>query len=875
MHPVRDRAQTLASGGALLLILLAPLLLLGPCLFGPRLFVPFDLAQFPPVSTLLTPEQLRAVTAAQNTDISEVPFTFVPELRFTQQELAAGRLPHWNPYARGGAPLLATSVVGLLYPLNWVCLVLGDPQHGLALVAYLGFLIAGVLTYRLLRRLHLSPTTALFGALAFMLSGTLCANAHFYQRFHALAWLPGMLWGVLRTAQGQGHGRVPGIVALALSMTMTWLAGFPPYAAGASMLAGLYGLACCVRELRSAGARAALRLAGALAAAATLGLAAASAQLVPMFAFFPHASRTIAPGVDSLSTQTFDLSGLLGYVLPSPFGHPTKTSALPYEGSPLAWALFDQRSLVSGQPVLPRYNFTEFTVFPGTLTLLLAFAGVLSRGLRIKTFLAGSFLLLLLLALGPRWLTWLYALPGIQNVPPVRYVGPLCLLLALLAALGLEYAPRGLSARARSALWIVAALGGLLCLAGRALLGARSANELFDAWAPAIVAHYGHLPSASIDTLRQIIGAYLEAGRAQLLGNLAYGGIALLLGAAWFAALPWAAATRARLLGFRSLAIAATVGELLVFGAGISSGRELPHAHTTAVHDFLRAQRDQHARTGGFTVARAAKAPVLPLALPPCSLVPERIRDLNAYTFLDANSHRPWLALYGPGGMFREYYVNSLPDDERLAHPLLDLCGVRFLLADAALEHAGRRVGPQLRGPGGEFYVYERAQPLPRAFVVPHLRVLPDDERVIAALVDPGLQPRAAALVTPDQAELASAHPGGPDAPRRTAVFRRDDPGQIVVQVPPGDPGFLVFNDTWMPGWSATVNDAPLPLLRANISMRAVPLPAHGAEVRLRYTPPGFAVGIRITLAALLVLALLCLSFVTSRHRGEPADNPT
>ena len=43
---------------ALLSLLLAPLLWLWPCVFGDRLFVPYDVAQFPPTSLTLSPAQL-------------------------------------------------------------------------------------------------------------------------------------------------------------------------------------------------------------------------------------------------------------------------------------------------------------------------------------------------------------------------------------------------------------------------------------------------------------------------------------------------------------------------------------------------------------------------------------------------------------------------------------------------------------------------------------------------------------------------------------------------------------------------------------------------------------------------------------------------
>src|SRR5262245_55404670 len=128
----------------LLALVLAPLLLFGRSVFGRDSYVPFDIAQWPPWATLLEPGQVEALRRGQNTDPTEPPIVFLPEIEFARQELQHGRLPEWNPYARVGAPLLATSVVGLCYPCNWLLLLFADPVHGLALGAWLALASAGL-----------------------------------------------------------------------------------------------------------------------------------------------------------------------------------------------------------------------------------------------------------------------------------------------------------------------------------------------------------------------------------------------------------------------------------------------------------------------------------------------------------------------------------------------------------------------------------------------------------------------------------------------------------------------------------------------------------------------------------------------------------
>ena len=49
---------------------------------------------------------------------------FWPWRRFAVQELLAGRLPLWNPYAGSGVPLLADHQSAIFYPLNVLYLFL-------------------------------------------------------------------------------------------------------------------------------------------------------------------------------------------------------------------------------------------------------------------------------------------------------------------------------------------------------------------------------------------------------------------------------------------------------------------------------------------------------------------------------------------------------------------------------------------------------------------------------------------------------------------------------------------------------------------------------------------------------------------------------
>ena len=229
---------------ATLSLILLPLVWLWPSVVGDRTFVPFDVNQFPPASTTATAEQFALAKEFSNSDVTEVPIWFAPELELARDELLAGRLPTWNPNARSGGPLHAHGLIGLCYPPNWLALFADEPVSRLGLIAWCNLAVAGLLAFGLFRQVGFGIASAWFAAACFELSGTLAANSFFWMRLASLVWLPGVLWAMLRIAQSPRFQPLA-TLGLAATFAMTWLAGFPPFAATTTVFAGLL-FACCL-----------------------------------------------------------------------------------------------------------------------------------------------------------------------------------------------------------------------------------------------------------------------------------------------------------------------------------------------------------------------------------------------------------------------------------------------------------------------------------------------------------------------------------------------------------------------------------------------------------------------------------------------------
>lgn len=88
--------------------------------------------------------------------------------------------------------------------------------------------------------------------------------------------------------------------------------------------------------------------------------------------------------------------------------------------------------------------------------------------------------------------------------------------------------------------------------------------------------------------------------------------------------------------------------------------------------------------------------------------------------------------------------------------------------------------------------------------------------------------------------------------------YRRPDSDRIEVTVATGQSGVLRIIESWDPGWTATVNGLPVPIIPAMDALLAVSISAGRHEVRFVYRTPGAAAGQAVSIFS---LALLCVLF--------------
>jgi uncharacterized membrane protein YfhO len=97
----------------------------------------------------------------------------------------------------------------------------------------------------------------------------------------------------------------------------------------------------------------------------------------------------------------------------------------------------------------------------------------------------------------------------------------------------------------------------------------------------------------------------------------------------------------------------------------------------------------------------------------------------------------------------------------------------------------------------------------------------------------------------------------------------RLEPDRVALAATLERPGVVVLADVFYPGWSLAVDGASARLLRVNVMMRGVAVPAGEHTLEFRYRPASFHVGLAVSGAGLTALAALGVTFARRRHRVE------
>jgi membrane protein YfhO len=817
----REDAQPARPAWRRALLLILPLLLVGPSLMPGKRFLPIAPVCFEPLATE-HPEAAEAAWEDANQWTADRLFPALSDEVAARSALSAGRAPLWTPLAGLGAPLAAGSIAGVWYPPRWLWLWL-PPDLATGWHALLAVFLAGLGMQLFLERRGLSACAALIGALALQAGGFGIANLHLAMKFDAALWLPWSLWAI----DGIFARRRGAPFALALSLACSFLAGFVPIAIFVALTAGAWLL---FRTLTS-------RQWSALpigAAALVFGIGMAAIQLLPTLEASENSLRRPTDAA-VIAEGRVPSAALLTLIAPKLYGVPTEERFAPGLGA--VWAFTDD----ADDELAQRAVLLEWNLAAGVVALLLAAAGIAGGG-RHAIFPGLAALAVLLFVLGWPPLAWLYGLPGFDLGAPTRASAVLWVLWPWLAALGVDAlrGPGVVPRRALVAALLICAAFGATCWIGTSDEG--FANEI-----------YAELP-ARLEVDRALVEQYMPPDAlAADARRIREQGLELLLIAIAGGAAAWLL-RRPRFVVIAGLLIA-------VEGVSLSRShlapRNLGGVAFAPSSDRMTAlsRTADDGRILRHDASESGLDEVLHLARPNLPQLYDTA-DLSTYQVFTPRWQVDLMSLVDP----RSAYLTGasrISDVEQLDHQLLDRLGVNAVLSQHELERDELRLIDTAPG----WRLYRRHGSLPIARIVPALEFCATDAVAMNLLSSHALDPQETATMVPSGPGGTPPQGSQPLDPARhrkgVLQWRRPAANRFAVSIQGSDGGWLVVREAWYPGWRATVNGDSTPVLRVDHAFRAVRVPAGEVEVEFEYRPASFTRGSRISALSLLLAMMM------------------
>jgi hypothetical protein len=233
--------------------------------------------------------------------------------------------------------------------------------------------------------------------------------------------------------------------------------------------------------------------------------------------------------------------------------------------------------------------------------------------------------------------------------------------------------------------------------------------------------------------------------------------------------------------------------------------------------------------------------------------------------------NRNYLPLFGietANGFYdnRIRYYDELASENyaNLLHPnIMRITNIKYVLTTQRVDHPLLALRRDL----GQAFIYVNREFLPRAFIVHRALVAESDSAALELIKGPDFDP--ATTVVLHQGE---ALPGDSVVAGEQLTLEYDGPDRVTMRASVKRPGYVYYSGNWLPFWRAYVDGAEEPVLRCNVSMRAIYVEPGEHMIEMRYVSPWYRAGAYICLVScLLIGGIVFFSLRAGKRRGAHA----
>jgi len=755
---------------------------------------------------------------------------YYPRQFFAAECIKSGILPLWNPHLASGVPFLANLQSSVFYPLSLVYYLLPF-QIGFKYFIILHYFLAGLWMFLLMRHWKYDAYSCMVAAIVFMLGGYMVSILDNVSFLTAAIWLPlaVLLYDLFLQEKKRIHLALAGF-AVGLQI----LGGDAScYVLSTFLFMIAYHL-YCVRSARYPGFASTAGSLRYFPLVWFIGICLAAIVLIPFAEYAFYSTRMGGFGYEELTKWSYHPLELLQLFVPYVFG-----STVPM----CRWF---------GQYWLD-------TFYLGVLPLLLVVFSLWWSKSGMKYFLIGVVLCSLLMAFGkytPLFSVVRYV-PGVNMIHyPVKYLFLAGFSLSILAGMGFSALFERVGKRETQGLYPALIMLNAIALA-ILIVGALADEPLFNA--------FEHIYPQTL--FHKVVGAQaaylaLFTGYSIFVVVLATASL-LIIGAAKGSIGITAAKSIAILLLLADLTFAGKSKDALIESADYIRPNDVVRLLTSdpspyrifslsyaTFEGFMHIPNVPFART--FETLKSFMMPNLSLLF--------GLDTIDEYTEMLVTRY---YALFQP---VKEFYR---PEKVVIAPPhfsrqMLNVLNVKYLISSYRLDDESFKTVQ-----GGPVKIYENTEVLPRAFFVSSASVYTDDNDVLAAMQDPGFDPKRSVLLTRTEyhkiGEGAAGEKSSQGARGAEVKILKYSPNEVEIETIGNEKGFLVLADNYYPGWKVRVNGEEKNILRAYYNLRAVYLPPGNSKVTFTFDPLSFKIGAVVSCCTFLGM----VAFMLAGRKGK------
>jgi hypothetical protein len=749
-------------------------------------------------------------------------------MEFLSNQLRSGVIPKWVPYVYGGVPLHANPG-STYYPSRLLLMFLLPESRIFPALLLTQFAMGGTGMYLLCRELGSRDWIAFIAGLAFMFTGITMSGVYSGHdgRIIVATFSPLVFFCLHR---GLRTGRIAPFVGLAATLGFSLLC-FQIQSNYYLLIAAAAWTLFCAWQFREAGLPKIVARLGLALAAVAFAFALAAVNFLPFLDYVGESPRGAAGGRGYEYSTSFSMppAEISGFAIPEQQG-----TLGTYHGKSF---------------------FKQHTEYVGAVVLaLLVFGFYFSRRSRYWAFFAATALLALSMSLGGY--TRIYRLyynflPGVNKFrAPSISLFLVSMSLVVMAALTLE------------------ALAKIRDKAPEEEKAARRAAKGTKVTTESGLAKYFTFAIIGIGLLMVLVSQTIPSPLGEATGWIRFGFFLLIVGFLFYG---WVTGK----FTSRTFAMALCVVTLLDLWVVTRK-----FFQTVRTPDEVYAPDDvvQFMRSKGDS----GRVWVFPFGGPAVYHGSEQVGEnriplrnyLMHFGFEQAGGeHGNQLERYNKfAGAGEKVYVDwhnftGWPAFMSAANIRYIVSGVELQMFNADSQQVTRDIEEVYRGSA---IVYRNNLALPRAYLVPEARVIPNTDSALSFMKIRGWDPAKVAVVD---------RPIGITLPATalvdSTVITEHKPDKVVIRTTTNRPALLVLGDVYAHGWKAWVDDKPTPIAITDVAFRGVPVTTGTHTVRFEFDPDALRTGRTISLilfAILIAYGVWYALTVVRRPQAETAE---